>query len=159
MKNLLVTFIVVTVAVFIISFATADNVNAAKRVLYSSAFGALGAAGFYINCGKLKRVLTVNKKPMLKNKVVYVFPYKSKQFKYRVENGYVYEGMNNRYVYQIEKDKIYKGMSASPLFCIEGSQIYNYAGNRNIVYKIHGNLIYQGDFARVPLYEIKNNVV
>lgn len=159
MKKLLIAFIVVTASVFVISFITSDKLNIGERVLSSMVFGIFGALAFCANGGRSKRLSTANKKSTSKSNTIYVFPYGQRQFKYRVKNGYVYEGMNNRFVYRIDKGKIYKGMSASPLFCIEGDRIYHYAGNRNVAYKIKENLIYQGELSRVPIYEQKTSAI
>lgn len=159
MKKLLIVFIVVTSSVFVISFVTSDKLNIGERALCSMIFGVFGSLVFCVNGGKFKSVSTADIRSTHESKAIYVFPYGKKQFKYRIENGYVYEGMSKRFVYRIDKNKIYKGTSASPLFCIEGDKIYNYVGNRNVVYKIKENLIYQGELSRVPIYEKKQSAI
>lgn len=165
LKKAALIYVVSVAVLFGLSFITAGGNDPIKRLGASAVMAiASTALGVYVLYGDNKKkssssgTRNASKQSASNNrKVESIFvcqPLSNKIF-YEIKGNKVYKFQTNKVVYEIKNGKIYRYLEPSPILIINGNKLHA-PGKSTPLYRIENNKVYEGDFARKPIYDLRD---
>ena len=166
LKKAALIYVISVAVLFGLSFVTAGNNDPMER-LGASALMAIASTvlGVYVLYGDNKkkssnsRTRNTSKQTASNNrKVESIFvcqPLSNKIF-YEIKGNKVYKYQTNKVAYEIKNGKIYRYLEPSPILIINGNKLHA-PGKTTPLYRIENNNVYEGDFVRKPIYDLRDS--
>ena len=171
MKELLkkgaLIYVISVVVIFGLSFITAGNNDPMGR-LGASALMAIASTvlGLYVlygdnkkKSGKSTSKITSNRNTSNNSKKVesiFVCQPLSNKIFYEIKGNKVYKYQTSKVAYEIKNGKIYRYLEPTPILIINGNKLHA-PSKSTPLYRIENNKVYEGDFARKPIYDLRDS--
>ena len=164
MSKYIKLFLITWSAIFVISLFVADDLDVAKRVIFSLILAVFSTVGVFFSQTGSKSKTSITKSTAstnnkIKNRVI-TYIYEGEQGRipiYRIEDNRIYKGMSPKFDYEIKNNKICYPFSEKWLYRIEKNLVYKGQERQKAIYRIDGNKIYNGEFGHTIAFRISNS--